>query len=183
VHNTAEVSEEVMRSHLSGQMPDYMVPAFFVHMDSFPLTPNRKVDRKALPAPGKVAGPVDAKESIAFVAPEGGTAEVIAGIWQHVLGVDHISQKDNFFELGGHSLLAVQAHREIREALSVTKLSITDIFRFPVLQDLMARVDDLRGVNKAEPEAAEPAEPDTSREDAMSKRRAMRARRSGRRAS
>lgn len=184
VHNISEISEDAMRVHLSAQMPDYMVPAFFVHMDSFPLTPNRKVDRKALPAPVKAAAPVVASESIAFVAPEGGTAEVIAGIWQHVLGVDGISQKDNFFELGGHSLLAVQAHREIRQALSVDKLSITDIFRFPVLSDLMARVDDLRGVNKPAPEAAaQLEETDTSREDAMSKRRAMRARRSGRRAS
>ncbi|MCU0900402.1 MAG: phosphopantetheine-binding protein [Cypionkella sp.] len=83
--------------------------------------------------------------------------------------------RDNFFALGGHSLLAVQAHREIREALGATKLSITDIFRFPTLSALAAHLDD---GPKPVVQAAPVAGLDTqagARLDAMARRRAMRA--------
>ena len=69
----------------------------------------------------------------------------IASVWCRILGTDAVGQKDNFFDLGGHSLLAVQTHRELRDALGFKGLSITDIFRFPVLGDLVARVESLTG--------------------------------------
>ena len=70
-----------------------------------------------------------------------GTAEAaIAAIWSRILGVHGIGARDNFFDLGGHSLLAVQAHREIRADLGIRSLSITDIFRFPVLSALAAKL-------------------------------------------
>ncbi|MCU0957634.1 MAG: phosphopantetheine-binding protein, partial [Hydrogenophaga sp.] len=80
---------------------------------------------------------------------------------------------DNFFALGGHSLLAVQAHREIRQSLGTSKLSITDIFRFPVLEALARHLDDKPEDTAAT--AAETAERAQLRADAMSRRRAMRA--------
>ena len=118
-----------------------------------------------------------------------------------MLGVAEISGRDSFFDLGGHSLLAVQAHRAIRDELGAKGLSITDIFRFPVLADLTARVAGLVDPGAAPtvapksapapqpqpelaaapaPEAPAPVANDRAkaRSDAMARRRAMRARRS-----
>jgi len=95
--------------------------------------------------------------------------------------VQDISGRDSFFDLGGHSLLAVQAHRSIRDDLGAKGLSITDIFRFPVLEDLTARVAALvspapvAAQTEAAPPAADRAQ---TRSEAMARRRAMRARRS-----
>ena len=165
---------ETLRRALETALPAHMVPAHFVTLDVFPLTPNRKVDRKALPAPTR-ATPVAVA---GYEAPQG-VAEQLAGIWGRVLGLPKVGAKDNFFALGGHSLLAVQAHREIRAELGVAKLSITDIFRFPVLSALAAHIEKLAGP------AASPALLDTvpagsradARADAMARRRDMRANR------
>ncbi|MEP1944917.1 MAG: beta-ketoacyl synthase N-terminal-like domain-containing protein, partial [Sulfitobacter sp.] len=80
-----------------------------------------------------------------FVAPEGVVEETLADLWSTLLGVSPVGTDDSFFDLGGHSLLAVQAHREIRAATSASKLSITDIFRFPVLGALVGRLEELTG--------------------------------------
>ncbi|PWE31805.1 peptide synthetase [Pararhodobacter marinus] len=169
-----------LKTALAGVLPAHMVPSALVRLDSFPLTPNKKIDRKALPAPGVVRPAVIA----APVAANGGDTQArIAGIWQKVLGVPDIKPADNFFQLGGHSLLAVQAHREIREALALPGLSITDVFRFPVLQALAAHIDaKLKPAGSTAPQTPEPAkeveqEAARGRMDAMSRRRAMRAER------
>lgn len=161
---------EKLREWAAARLPEHMVPAHFMTVDAFPLTPNRKVDRKALPAPTQA---VQRERTEVFVAPENAIEQTIAAIWSRVLGVPQIGAKDNFFALGGHSLLAVQAHREIRQALGTTRLSITDIFRFPTLSALAAHLDDKP---KDSPQtAAESAERAQLRADAMSRRRAMRA--------
>jgi natural product biosynthesis luciferase-like monooxygenase protein len=161
---------DALRGAIAGQLPEHMVPAHFVTVDEFPLTPNRKVDRKALPAPS--ASPKEASTE-AYVPPENDVEKKIAEIWAKVLGVPRVGSKDSFFALGGHSLLAVQAHREIRQALGSTKLSITDIFRFPTLEALAKHLDDRPADTAAS--AAETAERAQMRADAMSRRRAMRA--------
>lgn len=166
------VEEAVLRASLAARLPEHMVPAHFVTLTEFPLTPNKKVDRKALPAPS-AAAPV--RRTDAYIAPENDLETRIATIWSRVLGVAEIGSKDNFFALGGHSLLAVQAHREIREALGVPKLSITDIFRFPVLSALAAHLDDRP--KEAELDVGRLAERAQARSDAMSRRREMRANR------
>ncbi|WP_439587271.1 MupA/Atu3671 family FMN-dependent luciferase-like monooxygenase [Hydrogenophaga sp.] len=160
---------DTLRESIAGQLPEHMVPAHFVTIDEFPLTPNRKVDRKALPAPS--ASTQRAKTEV-FVAPENEIELKISEIWARVLGVPQVGAKDNFFALGGHSLLAVQAHREIRQALGSTRLSITDIFRFPTLSALARHLDDRQEDKVAV--AAETAERAQMRSDAMSRRRAMR---------
>ena len=166
-----------LRASLAAQMPAHLVPSHVVKLDRFPLTPNKKIDRKALPAPGVVRPAVIS----APVAANGGDTQAkIAAIWRHVLGLADVKPADNFFLLGGHSLLAVQAHREIREALSLPGLSITDVFRFPVLSALAAHIDSkLKPVTRTtEPaEAPAAAEAARGRSDAMSRRRAMRAER------
>jgi natural product biosynthesis luciferase-like monooxygenase protein len=164
------LSIESLREAIAAQLPEHMVPAHFVTIDEFPLTPNRKVDRKALPAPS--ATPQRATTEV-YEAPENEIEQKIAEVWVKVLGVPRVGSKDSFFALGGHSLLAVQAHREIRQALGTTKLSITDIFRFPVLEALARHLDDRPADTTAV--AAETAERSQIRADAMSRRRAMRA--------
>jgi acyl carrier protein len=87
-----------------------MVPSDLVFLESFPLTPNGKVDRKALPAPeGLMARDED------YVAPRTPTEEILAGIWREALGVDEIGPHDNFFDLGGHSLLAARVLAQIEK--------------------------------------------------------------------
>ncbi|MFN2514061.1 MAG: hypothetical protein ABR568_21940, partial [Pyrinomonadaceae bacterium] len=86
-----------LRSLLKEKLPDYMMPSAFVMLDTMPLTPNGKVDRKALPAPDHVRPGLEG----AFAAPRTPTEELLAGIWAEVLGVERIGIHDNFFELGG----------------------------------------------------------------------------------
>ncbi|MEQ4341680.1 amino acid adenylation domain-containing protein, partial [Pseudomonas syringae] len=105
----SEVSLDVLREHLLNQLPDYMVPAAYVRLDSLPLTPNGKLDRKALPAPDQLA-----LVSREYEAPQSATEQVIANIWQDLLGIDQVGRHDHFFELGGHSLLAVKLIERMR---------------------------------------------------------------------
>ena len=193
------VDQAGLRAHMGTALPDYMVPRHFVTLDAFPLTPNKKVDRKALPAPqigqaAKATTAPAAKPAETSNAPatslgsEAETATAVAAIWSRILGVPQISPLDSFFDLGGHSLLAVQAHREIRKDLGVAKLSITDIFRAPTLEAFAAIVFKKSGGGAAAPKALTPAAPEpkatptpeptgNARSDAMARRREMRARR------
>ena len=164
-----------LRAALTEALPEHMRPVHYVSLASMPLTPNRKVDRKALPPPQAAT---DAP--VAFAVPGSDLERQIAEIWQRVLGVAKVGAKDNFFALGGHSLLAVQAHREIRDALGSTKLSITDIFRFPVLGALARYLDDRPAqMEDAGATAAAQGEKDraVARNDAMARRLAMRTQR------
>ncbi|OIN45327.1 non-ribosomal peptide synthetase [Pseudomonas costantinii] len=92
-----------LKTRLASLLPDYMMPVHWVLLDRFPLTPNGKLDRKALPLP-------DANQLLrAYVAPQGALEHSVALIWQDVLKLARVGREDNFFELGGHSLLATQA--------------------------------------------------------------------------
>jgi hypothetical protein len=163
--------EAAVRAALAAALPEHMVPAHVVALNALPLTPNGKIDRKALPAPAAARAETPSAD---YVAPVSDVEATIAGIWSRVLGVERIGAQDNFFALGGHSLLAVQAHRELRAALGSTRLSITDIFRFPTLAALAAHLDDRPG---RAPQQDAPAQ---ARNDAISRRRALRARREAR---
>ena len=165
---------DALRSHIAARLPDHMVPSQVVRLDAFPLTPNRKIDRKALPPPAQATPAPQA-----FEAPAEGVEAVIAQVWQRVLNVPSVGARDNFFALGGHSLLAVQAHREIRAALGTSRLSITDIFRFPTLAALAAHLDEGGKPADPGPDTGETAERAAQRAEAMSARRALRARRGG----
>ncbi|MGY2233359.1 AMP-binding enzyme, partial [Pseudomonas tolaasii] len=105
------VSIETLRDYLHDQLPDYMVPAAYVRLDSLPLTNNGKVDRKALPVPDQ-----DALLSRGYEAPQGEIETLLAQIWADVLKVEQVGRHDNFFELGGHSLLAVSLIERMRQA-------------------------------------------------------------------
>ncbi|HXD23597.1 MAG TPA: phosphopantetheine-binding protein, partial [Gemmatimonadaceae bacterium] len=110
-----------LRAHLKARLPLYMVPAAFVRMDEFPLTPNGKIDRDALPAPSferTGSAPAAAREADAgrtFTE----TETKLAGIWAELLNVKQIGVEDDFFDLGGGSLLAIRAVSRIRSAFGV----------------------------------------------------------------
>ncbi|MGV3772896.1 MAG: non-ribosomal peptide synthetase [Verrucomicrobiales bacterium] len=118
-----------LREYLNQSLPDYMVPTAFVAMESFPLTPNEKVDRKALPAPD-LNRPDLAKN---FLAPRDATEQQLARIWEQILGVQPIGIADNFFELGGHSLLAVRLFSQVEKVFG-RKLPLATLFRAPTIE-------------------------------------------------
>jgi amino acid adenylation domain-containing protein len=115
-----------LRALLREKLPDYMVPSAFVPLEKFPLTPNGKVDRKALPRPDFEAAADQGK----FVAPGTPVEILIAGIWSEVLGVKRVGLHDNFFDLGGHSMLMVQVQARVAEKLN-KEISIVEMFQYP----------------------------------------------------
>jgi amino acid adenylation domain-containing protein len=115
----------ILRKHLAAHLPDYMIPSAFVSLEQFPLTPNGKIDRKALPAPS-VAGSPEVPRKI--VAARNETEAKLLDIWKQVLGNDHIGVEDDIFELGGDSILIFQiTTRATRAGLVVTP---AQVFRF-----------------------------------------------------
>jgi amino acid adenylation domain-containing protein len=123
-----------LRQHMATALPDYMLPAAYVRVAAWPLTPNGKFDRKALPAPQD-----DAFARGAFEEPQGEVEQLIAALWQELLGVARIGRYDNFFELGGHSLLAVELIERLRQ--HQLKVDVRRLFAAPVLCTLAAGVE------------------------------------------
>ncbi|WP_235570028.1 non-ribosomal peptide synthetase, partial [Lysobacter sp. Root916] len=105
----ADLSVAELRTRLSAQLPDYMVPSAFVVLDAFPLTPNGKLDRKALPAPDATS--LMRRE---YEAPQGEIEQELAEVWQSLLNIEQVGRHDHFFELGGHSLLVVAMTTRLR---------------------------------------------------------------------
>jgi len=122
----ARLEIDVLRSHLLEHLPDYMVPALFVHLDALPLSPNGKLDRKALPAPDQGALPVREYE-----APVGDVEITLARLWAELLNVERIGRHDHFFELGGHSLLAVSLIGRLRQ--EGMEADVRSLFEHPTL--------------------------------------------------
>jgi amino acid adenylation domain-containing protein len=120
-----------LRVFLQGKLPEYMVPASFVMLQAMPLTPNGKVDRKALPAPS--AG--DLESTSGGAKPKDALELQLTGIWESVLGIRPIGTEQNFFDLGGHSILAVRLMHRIEQALQ-RKLPITTLLQAPSIAGL-----------------------------------------------
>jgi len=140
VESTAErFASQDLRRHIRAGLPDYMVPEAFVRLDALPLSPNGKVDRKALPEPE-----LDASVSSWRIAPRNPTEETIAQIWMDLLNVPQVGANDNFFDLGGHSLLAARIASRIRSIFAI-ELPLRELLEASNLADLAARVDEARG--------------------------------------
>ncbi|WP_458367169.1 non-ribosomal peptide synthase/polyketide synthase [Burkholderia pseudomallei] len=133
---TGDADVAALRAQAAQHLPSYMVPSAYVRLDAWPLTPNGKLDRRALPAPAD-----DAYARAEYEAPRGAKEEALAAIWRELLHVERVSRHDNFFELGGHSLLAVQLVSRLRQALSV-EVALSTVFDAPVLSALASRLDD-----------------------------------------
>ena len=129
---------EQLRLYLISRLPEYMVPGAYVCLEALPLTANGKIDRKALPAPERVAGSGEGYEE-----PKTAVEEILAGIWGEVLRVERVGRQDNFFALGGHSLLATQIISRVRGAFSV-EAPLGWLFEAPVLQQFAIRLEELR---------------------------------------
>ncbi|MEE9358244.1 MAG: amino acid adenylation domain-containing protein, partial [Sedimenticolaceae bacterium] len=132
--NAEEPDAEGLHPFLKENLPDYMVPAFYVPLDALPLTPNGKLDRKALPAPD---GELFVHQ---YVAPSTATEELLAGIWQDLLGQEQVGIHDNFFERGGHSLIATQLVSRIRECFDI-EFPLKGVFEFAQLKEMAANLD------------------------------------------
>jgi amino acid adenylation domain-containing protein len=126
----AQPAPGLLREHLRAELPDYMVPSGFVHLDKLPLTPSGKVDRKALPAPSAEAAPA----ASAHTAPRSDSERLVAEVWRGLLGLERIDVLDNFLDLGGHSLLIMRAVAMI-EARTGRRLS-PRVFIFQNLEQI-----------------------------------------------
>ncbi|MGM1064983.1 amino acid adenylation domain-containing protein, partial [Saccharothrix sp. Mg75] len=124
-----------VRARLAERLPDYMLPATAVLLDAFPLTPNGKTDRKALPPPVWAAGG-------GRVAPRDAVEQVLAGLWAEVLGVAEVGVHDDFFALGGHSLLAAKVLTRVQGAFSVA-VPIGRVFAAPTVAGMAAALASL----------------------------------------
>jgi amino acid adenylation domain-containing protein len=125
----ATLSAENLRFHLAAVLPEYMIPSAFVLLERFPLTPNGKIDRRALPAPE-----LDAYAVREYQAPHGEVEEILAGIWQSLLNLTRVGRHDNFFELGGHSLLIARMIAQLRRVGLTTEPR--RVFEAPTLHGL-----------------------------------------------
>jgi len=125
------VTTNELRNFLKEKLPDYMIPSTFVTLEAFPLTPNGKVDRRALPAPEGLRPKLETN----YVMPRSETERIIAVMWQETLQVDKVGIHDNFFELGGHSILAIQIYHKLQEHFE-QELSLIDLFQYPTIHAL-----------------------------------------------
>ena len=125
-----------VRASLKGKLPAYMLPAVFEVLEKIPLSANRKVDRKALPAPKQKS--VDVAD--AFIAPRNENEEKLAGLWSEVLRFSPIGINDNFFELGGHSLMAIQVISRVRNHFGV-ELPMRVLFDNPTVAELCIAIE------------------------------------------
>jgi amino acid adenylation domain-containing protein len=133
------VQQNEVREFLWNLLPDYMIPSRFVMLDSLPLTPHGKLDRRALPGPDETEDDADQK----YLAPRTIVEQLLAGIWADVLHVENVGLNDNFFELGGHSLLATQVISRVQKALQ-TEIPLKSIFEAHNLLELAKRIEEER---------------------------------------
>ena len=124
-------SAETLRSALSDVLSEYMLPSAYVALDGWPMTPNGKVDRKALPAPQD-----DAFVTRVYVAPRTPIEMALAELWSELLGVERVGLRDNFFELGGYSILGLRLMSATRETFGV-ELSLRELFEGPTIEQLL----------------------------------------------
>jgi amino acid adenylation domain-containing protein len=117
---------ESLRRHLGDKLPDYMVPGVFVTLKALPLSHNEKIDRKALPEPGRIRPEMEQ----AYVSPSTALEKALSDIWCHVLGLDRVGVYDNFFYLGGSSILAVKIISLVQQSLGI-ELPIVKLFQYP----------------------------------------------------
>jgi amino acid adenylation domain-containing protein len=138
-YTKGSASTDALRDHLRKSLPDYMIPAAFVALEQFPLTPNGKVNRHALPAPEAFAAPVTEP-------PRTPDEQSIAALWADLLGRTDIGRDDNFFDLGGHSLLAMQLLARLEKATGV-EVPLRALFDAPTVATLAGKVAEARAAS------------------------------------
>ena len=129
--------ESALRKHLKSKLPEHMIPSSFMCLEKMPLSPNGKVDRKALPAP------VLPSSKSKYVAPRSRLEQSIASIFAEILQIAQLSVEDNFFHLGGHSLLAMRVVTSIKNTLS-RELPLRDLFDNPTVKLVAQRLESIK---------------------------------------
>jgi hypothetical protein len=137
-----------LREHLKARVPEYMVPAAWVEMDALPLSPNGKVDRLRLPAPG------ERERATASASPRTATEQAVARVWREVLGLEQVGVDENFFEIGGHSLLLARLQEQLNAELGCA-LTFVDLFQFSTIASLAGHVAAHAGDAQDAPSVAE----------------------------
>jgi aryl carrier-like protein len=160
-----------LATRLAGALPDYMLPDEIVLLDSMPLTPNGKIDRKALPAPSSARKSDTSRP--AFTPASNETERTIAAVLQELLRLERVGTHDNFFDLGANSLLMMQANSRLRTALGVP-LSLVQMFEHPTVASL---AEYLSAADRGDVGAATAA---TGQDRAQARREAMEQRRGAR---
>ncbi|HEX7330143.1 MAG TPA: amino acid adenylation domain-containing protein [Pyrinomonadaceae bacterium] len=138
LHESESTSAKELRTFLSEKLPDYMIPSVVMFLDAMPLTPNGKINRQALPAPGQLRPDLDE----AFAAPRTPGEGILASMWEHLLGVERVGINDDFFELGGHSLLAMQLISRVREAFQI-EMPLPALFAAPTVATLAVKIEEI----------------------------------------
>ena len=131
----AALDHAAIRAELKRTLPDLVVPSGYVTLATLPLSPNGKLDRRALPAPVAERG-----AGVEFAPPRTPTERALAEIWGELLGVAAVGVDDDFFDLGGHSLLATQVVARLRKQAGV-QVSVMDLFKHPTIRELAALAD------------------------------------------
>jgi amino acid adenylation domain-containing protein len=131
-----ETTSSELRSFLKDKLPEYMLPSAFVRLDTLPLTPTGKVNRRVLPPPEGERTELRAP----FVAPRNSTEKLLAEIWAEVLGLKKVGIHDNFFELGGHSLLATQVISQVPRVFKI-ELPLLSLFESPTVAELSDTIE------------------------------------------
>ncbi|MGG4446407.1 tyrocidine non-ribosomal peptide synthetase TycA [Brevibacillus porteri] len=124
-----EVTPAQIREFAAQKLPAYMLPSYFVKLDKMPLTPNDKIDRKALPEPD-----VTAETNPAYEPPRNQTESILATVWQEVLGIEKIGIRDNFYSLGGDSIQAIQVAARLHAYQ--LKLDTKDLLNYPTISQV-----------------------------------------------
>ncbi|EJQ37641.1 amino acid adenylation domain-containing protein [Bacillus cereus BAG5X1-1] len=132
---TSDVSDgelliQEIRENLIEELPEYMIPAFFVQLDKMPHTSNKKIDRKALPKPDG-----DGIVGVAYETPRNEVEVKLVAIWKDILGIDKVGINHNFFEIGGHSLKATTLTSRIHKELMV-EVPLRQIFQTPTIKEI-----------------------------------------------
>ncbi|UCH94493.1 MAG: amino acid adenylation domain-containing protein, partial [Candidatus Aminicenantes bacterium] len=128
-----ETTAKKIREHLSKTLPDYMIPLYFILMDEIPLTPNGKIARDALPAPG-----ANASQS-GYTPPRDQVEVELAALWSEVLNIEKPGIDDNFFELGGHSLKATVLMSKIHKTFNI-KIPLAELFKTPFIRGISSYI-------------------------------------------
>ncbi|NET38726.1 MAG: amino acid adenylation domain-containing protein, partial [Cyanothece sp. SIO1E1] len=133
-----------LRAFLSERLPSYMIPTAFVFLETLPLTPSGKLDRRSLPQSAQPqSAQLQPELTTGFVAPRTLTEELLADLWTKTLDLDQIGIHDNFFDRGGHSLLAIRLVSQISNTLQV-ELRVLKLFEHPTIAELAAYIEELR---------------------------------------
>jgi acyl carrier protein len=157
-----------LRAGLRTKLPEYMVPSTFEVLSEFPLLPNGKVDRKALPKPGEK----QRNRAAAYAPPVSERETQLVSLWSEVLKIRQIGIDDNFFDLGGHSFQAIKLHHQLCQMLN-REIPLLKLFEFPTIRALTQFLDQGAVSSTQQSSAEATADWAVNRRQALQKQRAL----------